>query len=111
MGQALFKNFHLWAPILFIRKKVCNITQQQGVNLEKEYMVDKYEKGFSILKREVERAIKYIKKIKATGDDDISVDIVKELGVNGLRKLTNFIDRIYRRDNDSTTDHGVMQDM
>lgn len=43
----------------------------------------------------MERAIKDIKRNKVTGQDNIPVALLKEMGENGLWKLTKFINRMY----------------
>ena len=51
--------------------------------------------GPNILKCEVRKAIQDMKKGKATGDDEIPVDILKLMGESGIEVLTNLINRIY----------------
>ena len=49
----------------------------------------------SILKSEIVKAIKVMQRKKATGDDNISVDLLKELGDNELKIMTALVNRIY----------------
>jgi hypothetical protein len=43
----------------------------------------------------VEKAIKEIRDKKATGDDDVPGDVLKLLGENGLRLMTQLINSMY----------------
>jgi hypothetical protein len=60
-----------------------------------EAEVDEDQKGPYILRSEVEKAIKEIRDKKATGDDDISGDVLKLLGEDGLRLMTQLINSMY----------------
>jgi hypothetical protein len=64
-------------------------------HLEVEIEVDQDEKGPYILQSEVEKAIKEIRGNKATGDDDVPGDVLKLLGEDGLRLMTQLINSIY----------------
>jgi hypothetical protein len=57
--------------------------------------MDEDEKGPYILQSEVEKAIKEMRDKKATGDDDIPGDVLKLLGEDGLRLMTQLINSIY----------------
>jgi len=43
----------------------------------------------------VEKTIKEIRNIKATGDDDVSGDVLRLLGEGGLKMLKKLINTIY----------------
>jgi hypothetical protein len=43
----------------------------------------------------VEKAIKEMKDKKATGDDDVPADVLKLLGEDGLRLMTQLMNNIY----------------
>jgi len=43
----------------------------------------------------VEKAIKEMRNKKATGDDDVSADVLKLLGDGGLKIMTKLINTIY----------------
>ena len=60
----------------------------ETLEVEPEEEVDTDEKGPCILQSEVEKAIKEIRNIKATGDDDVPGDVLKLLGEDGLKILT-----------------------
>jgi hypothetical protein len=57
--------------------------------------VDEDEKGPYILKREVEKSIKEIRDKKATVYDDVPGDVLKLLGEEGLRLMTQLINVLY----------------
>lgn len=57
--------------------------------------MDEDDKEPSVLESEVERAIKKMRRKKATGDDNIPADLLEELGNNGLRKLIKLLNQIY----------------
>jgi hypothetical protein len=57
--------------------------------------VDEDEKVPYILQSEVENAIKEIRDKRATGDDDVPGDVLKLLGEDGLRQMTQLINSIY----------------
>lgn len=54
------------------------------------------DKRSGVLKSKVKRAIKEIRRKKVTADDDITVDLFKELGNKRLKKLTKPVKQIYR---------------
>lgn len=56
-------------------------------------MVDENEKGAT--PKKVDCAVNEVRR-KAIREDVIPVDLLKELGENGLRKLTRLINRIYK---------------
>jgi hypothetical protein len=53
------------------------------------------EKGPYILQSEVEKAVKEMRDKKATGDDDVPGDVLKLLGEDGLRLMTQMIKSMY----------------
>jgi hypothetical protein len=57
--------------------------------------VDKDKKGLFILHSKVEKAIKDMKHKKATGDGNVSGDVLKLLGGDGLKIMTQLINNIY----------------
>ena len=52
----------------------------QDIKIEAEEKLDEDEKGHTILKSEIVKAIKDMQRKKATGDDNIPVDLLKKLG-------------------------------
>ena len=52
-------------------------------------------KGPTTLKSEMTKAIKDIRRKKATGDDNISVNLLKELGDSGLKIRSALVNKIY----------------
>ncbi|PNF26114.1 hypothetical protein B7P43_G04456 [Cryptotermes secundus] len=67
----------------------------ETLEVEPEEEVDTDEKGPYILQSEVEKAIKEMRKGKATGDDDVPADVLKLLGEGGLKTLTKLMNTIY----------------
>jgi hypothetical protein len=67
----------------------------ENLEVETEGEVDADEKGLYILQSEVEKAIKMMRDKKATGDDDVPGDVLKLLGEDGLRIMTQLINNIY----------------
>ena len=65
------------------------------LEVEPEEEVDTDEKGPYILQSEVGKAVKEMRNRKATGDDDVSGDVLKLLGEGGLKILTKLINTIY----------------
>jgi hypothetical protein len=55
----------------------------------------KMTKGLTMLKSEVAKAIKDMRRKKATGDHNIPVDILKNLGDSGLKIMTALVNKIY----------------
>ena len=70
---------------------------------EPEEDVDTEEKGTYIVQGEVEKAIKGMKNIKATGDDDLPGDVIKLLGVGGLGILKNLSTPYMKLESDPRT--------
>jgi hypothetical protein len=62
----------------------------EHLEVEPDAEVDEDEKGPYILQSEVEKAIKEMRD-KATGDDDVPGDVLKLLGEDGLRLMTQLI--------------------
>jgi hypothetical protein len=67
----------------------------ETLEVETEEKVDTDEKGPYILQSEVEKVIKEMRNRKATGDDDVPVDVLKLLGEGGLKTMTILINIIY----------------
>ena len=67
----------------------------ETLEVEPEGKVDTGEKGPCILQSEVEKAIKEMRNMKATGDDDVPGDVLKLLGEGGLKILTKLINTIH----------------
>lgn len=65
------------------------------MGLEPEEDIEEDDKGPGILQSEVEKAIRDMRRRKATGDDDIPSDLLKELGEKGVKALTRLINKIY----------------
>ena len=57
--------------------------------------MDEGETGPSILHSKVEKAIKEMKDKKATGDDDVPEDVLKLMGNNGLKLMSQLISNMY----------------
>ena len=51
--------------------------------------------GHTILKSEVVKVIKDMRRKKATWDDNIPVDLLRELGDSGLKIITALVNKIY----------------
>ena len=67
----------------------------QDIAIEAQDELDEDEKGPTILKSEIVKAIKDMRRKKATGDDNIPVDLIKELRDNGLKIMTALVNGIY----------------
>jgi len=67
----------------------------ETLEFEPEEEVGTEEKGPYILQSEVEKAIKEIRNMKATGDDDVPGDLLKILGDSGLKIMAKLISTIY----------------
>ena len=79
----------------YIEKLYDKANRPEVIPLEMENEVDKDDMGPSILKCEVMKAIEEMRKGKATGDDEIPVDVLKIMGDNGIQVLTKILNRIY----------------
>jgi hypothetical protein len=66
----------------------------EDIEVESEAEVDEDVKGPYILQSEVEKAIKEMRDKKATGDDDVPGDVLKLLGEDGLKLMTQLINSI-----------------
>jgi hypothetical protein len=67
----------------------------QDIAIEAEDELDENDEGPTILKSEIVKAIKDMRREKATGDDNIPVDLLKELGNSGLKIMTALDNKIY----------------
>jgi len=67
----------------------------QNVAIEAEDELDEDDKGPTILKSEVVKAIKDMQRKKTTGEDKIPVDLLKELGDSRLKIITALFNKIY----------------
>jgi hypothetical protein len=67
----------------------------EHLEFEPEAEVDEDEKGPYILQSEVEKPIKDMRDKKATGDDDVPGDVLKLLGEDGLKLMTQLINSMY----------------
>ena len=67
----------------------------QDIAIEAEEELDEDDKGPTILKREVVKAIKDMRRKKATGDDNVPVNLLKDLGDSGLKIMTALVNKIY----------------
>jgi hypothetical protein len=67
----------------------------EHLEVEPEDEIDEGEKGPYILQSEVGKAIKEMRDKKATGDEDVPGDVLKFLGEDGLRLITQLINSIY----------------
>jgi hypothetical protein len=68
--------------------------RQENLEVEPEKEVDTDQKGPYILHSAVEKAVKEMRDKKAT-EDDVPVDVLKLLGEDGLRLMTQLINKIY----------------
>ena len=66
--------------------------RSQDIAIEAQDELDEDDKGPTILKSEI--AIKDMRRKKATGNDNIPVDLLKELGDNGLKIMTALVNKI-----------------
>jgi hypothetical protein len=67
----------------------------EHLEVETEDEVDEDEKGPYILQSELEKAIKETRDKKAAGDDDVPGDVLKLLGEDDLRLMTQLINSMY----------------
>jgi hypothetical protein len=65
----------------------------QDIAIEAEDKLDENDKGPTILKSEVVKAIKDMRRKKPTGDDNIPVNLLKELGDHGLKIMTALVNK------------------
>jgi hypothetical protein len=78
----------IWEKYEYVTELYDRANQPEHLEVEPEAEVDEDEKGPYILQSEVEKAIKEIRDKKATGDDDVPGDVLKLLGEDGLRLMT-----------------------
>jgi hypothetical protein len=67
----------------------------EHLEVKPEEEVDEDKKGPYILQSEVEKAMKEMRHKKAKGDDDVPVDVLRLLGEDGLKLMTQLIKSIY----------------
>jgi Reverse transcriptase (RNA-dependent DNA polymerase). len=67
----------------------------QVIAIEAEDELDEDDNGPTILKSEVVKAIKDMRRKKATGDNNIPIDLLEELGDSGLKIMTALVNKIY----------------
>jgi hypothetical protein len=79
----------------YITKLYDRDNRPEHIEFETEAEVDEDEEGPYILQCDVEKAIKEMRDKKAAGDDDIHGDVLKLLGEDGLRLMTQLINSIY----------------
>jgi hypothetical protein len=65
------------------------------IGIEAEDELDEDEKGPTILKSEVVKAIKGMRRKKATGDDNIPEHLLKELRDSELKIMTALVNKMY----------------
>ena len=65
----------------------------KGIEAEEE--LDEEGKGPTIFKSEIVRAFKDMRSRKATANDNIPVDLLKELGDSRLKIMTALVNKIY----------------
>jgi hypothetical protein len=87
------KVLNVWEE--YIRNLYDQENRPKEIEMESEEMVSDDEKGPTILQSEVERAVHDMRRRKATGDDDIPADVLKELGEDGMKTLTKLVNKIY----------------
>ena len=69
----------------------------KDIVIEAKEKLDEDDKAPTTLKSEVVKVIKDMRRHKTTGDDDMSVDLLKELGDSGLKIMTALVNKIYMR--------------
>ena len=79
----------------YVRELYDRPNQPEILEVKPEEEGDTDEKGPYILQNEVEKAIKEMRKKKATGDDDVPGDVLKLLGEGVLRIMTKLISTIH----------------
>jgi hypothetical protein len=84
---------HIWEN--YITEIYDRANLPEHLEVESEAEVDEDEKGPYILQSEVEKAINELKDKKATGDDDVPGDVLKLLGEDGLKLITQLINSVY----------------
>jgi hypothetical protein len=87
------KTVNIWES--YITEPYDRPNRPQNLKVEPEEEVDADEKGSYILKNKVEKAIKEMRDKKAAGDDDVPRDVLKLLGEDGLKLMTQLINSIY----------------
>ena len=65
----------------------------KDIAIEAEDELDEDDKGPTILKTEVVKAIKDMRRKTATGDNNILVNLHKELGDSGLKIMTALVNK------------------
>jgi hypothetical protein len=70
-------------------------TSQNILQLEQKSNWMKLKKGITIFKIEVVKAIKDMRRKKVTGNENIPVDFLKEMGDSGLKIMTALVNKIY----------------
>ena len=65
----------------------------KDIAIEAEEELDEDVKGPTILKSEVVKPIKDMQRKKVTGDDNILVDLLNELGDRGLKIMTALVNK------------------
>jgi hypothetical protein len=79
----------------YITEFYVQANRPEHLEVEPEAEVDEDDKGPYILQSEVEKTIKEMRDKKATGDDDVPGDVLKLLGEDGLKLMTQLINSIY----------------
>jgi hypothetical protein len=83
------KIWEIYVAQLYVRAK-----RPENLNVEPKE-VDEEHKGLHILRSEVEKVMKEMRDTKATGDDDAPVEVLKLLGDDGLKLITELMNNIY----------------
>ena len=71
--------------------------RSQDIAIEAQDELDEDDKGPTVLKSEIVKAIRHAKKEGHNRDNNIPVDLLKELGDNGLKIMTALVNKIYTR--------------
>jgi hypothetical protein len=79
----------------FVAELYDRANRPENLNVEPEEEVVADHKGPHILRSEVEKAIKEMRDKKATGDDDVPVEVLKLLGEDGLNLMTQLINNLH----------------
>jgi hypothetical protein len=93
IGQKQKRVLKVWEN--YITELYDRANRPERLEVEPEEEVDEDKKGPYILQSEVEKAIKEMRDKKVTGDDDVPEDVLKLLGEDGPKLMTQLINSIY----------------
>ena len=72
-----------------------SVNPLKDIAIKAEEELDEDGKGPTIIRSEVVKAIKDMRRKKTTEDDNIPVDLLKELGDSGLKIMTALVNKTY----------------